>query len=75
MLSSQSREFHKFFAPLIVGAMILPDFFLRKPPKNMKLHEKVCDMRTKIFAFFALPCLSIIVNKKHICKFLSKEQV
>ena len=45
MLSSQRREFHKFFVQLIVAAMGFGfrGFFFR---------EKVGKMRTKIFAFF-----------------------
>ena len=62
MLSSQSREFHKFFAPLIVGAMILPDFFFAKTPKKYETSRKSLRYANENFCIF---CASMFV---YYCK-------
>jgi len=57
LLSSQSKEFHKYFCPVAATTiMVFAKFhifslypFLRK---KAKFREKVCKIRTKIFVFF-----------------------
>ena len=51
MLSSQSRELNKFIAQLIIAATKLI-VFAEYCENNYHLHEKVFEMRTKMFAFF-----------------------